>query len=147
MADPKKDLHTLIRLRKWDVDEKQRALAVLLRQEEEVIARQRALEEEVQAEIAFAGQAPLEQRTTLAPYLKRADGFRMRLAAALNEVRRQIAAAQENLAEAYRRLKTFEITQEQRDAAEAAEENRLENIELNELGLTLHRRKSAPGLL
>lgn len=145
MAESKKDLRTLIRLRKWDVDEKQRALAVLLRQEEEVIARQKALEAEVEAEIVFAGTAPVEQRSTLAPYLKRADNFRMRLAAALNEVRRQIAGAQENLAEAYRRLKTFEITQEQRDAAEAAEENRLENIELNELGLTLHRRKSASG--
>ena len=58
MAENKKDLHTLIRLRKWDVDEKQRALAVLLRQEEDVIARQRMLEEEIQAEIVFAGQAP-----------------------------------------------------------------------------------------
>jgi flagellar FliJ protein len=147
LADPKKDLHTLIRLRKWDVDEKQRALAALLRHEEEVMARQAALEAEVQAEIVFAGQAPIDQRSTLAPYLKRSDEFRVRLAAALEEVRRQVAGAQENLAESYRRLKTFEITQDQRDAAEAAEENRLENIELNELGLNLHRRKSVSGML
>ena len=50
MAD--KDLHTLIRLRKWDVDEKQRLLAVLLQQEEAVLARQAALEDEVAREIA-----------------------------------------------------------------------------------------------
>ncbi len=147
MAEAKKDLHTLIRLRKWDVDEKQRSLAVLLRQEEEVIARQKALEEEIQSEIVFAGTAPVEHRQTLAPYLKRSDDFRIRLLAALDEVRRQIAVAQEHLAESYRRLKTFEITQKQRDDRENAEEARLETIELNELGLDLHRRKNAPGLV
>ncbi len=140
----KKDLHTLIRLRKWDVDEKQRALAVLLRQEEDVIERQAALETEVENEIAFTATLPADQRGTLAAYLKRCDDFRQRLLEILAEVRRQIAAAQSELAEAYRRLKTFEVTQEARDAAAAAEENRQEVIELNELGLELHRRKVQP---
>ena len=31
---PAKSLHTLIRLRKWEVDEKQRALGLLIREEE-----------------------------------------------------------------------------------------------------------------
>jgi flagellar FliJ protein len=138
----KKGLGTLIRLRKWDVDEKQRALAILLRQEEAVIEHQNALEAEVRAELAFATNAPVEQRSTLAPYLKRSDQTRERLGAALHEVRRQIAGAQDNLAEAYRRLKTFEVTQKQRDTAESKEEERLETIELNELGLSLYRRKT-----
>ena len=141
---PKKDLHTLIRLRKWDVDEKQRALGLLLRQEESVIDRQAALEAEVESEISFTATLPADQRSTLAAYLKRCDEFRGRLAELLEEVRRQIAAAQAELAEAYRRLKTFEVTQDARDAAIAAEENRLETIELNELGIELHRRKTQP---
>lgn len=141
---PKKDLHTLIRLRKWDVDEKQRALGLLLRQEESVLERQAALEAEVESEISFTATLPADQRRTLAAYLKRCDEFRERLAELLVEVRRQIAAAQNELAEAYRRLKTFEVTQEARDAAVAAEETRLETIELNELGLELHRRKAQP---
>ena len=141
---PKKDLHTLIRLRKWDVDEKQRALGLLLRQEESVIERQAALETEVQNEITFTTTLPADQRSTLAAYLKRCEEFRQRLAELLVEVRRQIAEAQNELAEAYRRLKTFEVTQEARDAAIEAEENRLEQIELNELGLELYRRKAQP---
>ncbi len=140
----KKDLHTLIRLRKWDVDEKQRALGLLLRQEESVIDRQAALEAEVAAEITFTSTLPADQRSTLAAYLKRCDAFREKLKEVLSEVRRQIAGAQSELAEAYRRLKTFEVTQEARDAAVAAEESRLETIELNELGLELHRRKNLP---
>jgi flagellar FliJ protein len=140
----KKDLHTLIRLRKWDVDEKQRALGLLLRQEESVIERQQGLEAEVAAEITFTGSLPADQRRTLAAYLKRCDEFRGKLKDLLGEVRRQIVGAQNELAEAYRRLKTFEVTQAARDAAVAAEENRLETIELNELGLELHRRKTLP---
>ena len=138
----KKDLHTLIRLRKWDVDEKQRALAVLLRQEEGVIERQAALEAEVLAEMAFAGQLPADQRTTLSGYLKRCENFRAALDAALKDIRQRITGAQDHLAEAYRRLKTFEVTQLQRDLAESREEARLETIELDEVGLNGHRRKA-----
>jgi flagellar export protein FliJ len=141
MAD--KYLHSLIRLRKWDVDEKQRLLAVVLQQEEAVLGRQAALEAEIAHEIAYAAQLPADQRSTLAAYLKRCDENRAKLAAVLQEIRTHIAHAQNELAEAYRRLKTFEVTQEQRDAEALAEERRLETIELNELGLELHRRKAS----
>lgn len=143
MADgKKKDLHTLIRLRKWDVDERQRALAVLLRQEEGVITKQAELEATIKAELAFTSQLPADLRGTLPGFLKRCDAFREALEHALADIRARIAAAQDNLAEAFRRLKTFEVTQEQRDLAEEKEEARLETIALDEIGLNLHRRKS-----
>ena len=140
----KKDLHTLIRLRKWDVDEKQRDLATLLRQEEGVIAKQAELEADIKSELAFAGQLPADQRGTLTGYLKRCEAFREALAAALADIRNRILVAQDHLGEAFRRLKTFEVTQDQRDLAEAKEEARLETIMLDEIGLNLHRRKTAP---
>jgi flagellar FliJ protein len=143
MADNKKDLHTLIRLRKWDVDERQRALATLLRQEEGVIEKQKELAADVAREMAFAAQLPADQRSTLTGFLKRCEHFRGALDAALADIRARIVGAQDQLAEAYRRLKTFEITQEQRDTAEEAEEARVETLELDEIGLNLHRRKSA----
>ena len=139
----KKDLSTLIRLRKWDVDEKQRALAVLLRQEEGVILRQAELEAEVLSELAVTSQLPADQRGTLSGYLKRCEGFRLALKVALQDIRQRIVNAQDHLSDAYRRLKTFEVTQNQRDVAEEREENRLETLELNEIGLNLHRRKTA----
>ena len=138
----KKDLHTLIRLRKWEVDERQRALAVLLRQEEGVIEKQKELAAELAREIAFASQLPADQRSTLSGFLKRCEHFRAALDAALADIRSRIVAAQDHLGDAYRRLKTFEVTQDQRDAVEEREEARLETLELNEIGLNLHRRKS-----
>jgi hypothetical protein len=106
VADKKKDLHTLIRLRKWDVDEKQRALATLLRQEEGVIAKKAELEASIQNEIAVTAQLPADMRGTLPGFLKRCDAFRDALDAALADIRKRIAVAQDHLAESFRRLKT-----------------------------------------
>ncbi len=139
---PKKGLHTLIRLRKWDVDEKQRALAALLRQEEGVLERQAALAAEVARELKFTGELPADQRGTLSGYLKRCENFRAALDAALQDIRQRIAGAQDQLGEAYRRLKTFEVTQDRRDVAATAEEARLATIDLDEIGLNMHRLKS-----
>ena len=139
-----KDLHTLIRMRKWDVDERQRAVAALLRREEAILADQAALAREMAAEAAFVGSAKVVEMTfTFAAYLERCDRRREELANALQEVRRQIEEARDELAEAYRGLKTFEVTQEMRDAAAEKENERREQIDLNEIGLTLHRRGRA----
>lgn len=143
----KKSLQVLIRLRKWDVDEKQRALGVLIREEEGVIDRQRKLEDSLVRESQFTAKADPLQRTTFEPFVRRCMAQRELLQRHLDDVRKRIAAAQAELAEAYRRLKTFEITQKARDAAEQAEENRLEQIALDEMGLELHRRRESGATL
>jgi flagellar FliJ protein len=138
----KNDLQTLIRVRKWEVDEKQRGLAVLLRQEESVIERQAALESEIKREIEFTAEAPPEERFTFSAYLARCDDYRQQMNAMLQEIQRRISGAQEELGEAFRRLKPFEESQKKRDAEEEKEAGRLEQIELDEVGLNLHRRRA-----
>ena len=139
----KKDLHTLIRVRKWEVDEKQRAVGLLLRDEEKIIEFQAALDRELEEEKAMVSQVAANERGTFEPYIRRWRQRRNNLDAALILLRRKIEEAREELAEAYRRLKTFEITQDQRDKAEQKEEDRLEQISLDEMGIDLHRRKMA----
>ena len=138
----KKDLHALIRLRKWEVDEKQRALGLLLREEERVIARQTALEQSLVQERAFVAKAEPSQRVTFEAFVRRCMAAREALERELFEVMKKIALAQLDLAEAFRRLKTFEISQRQRDLEALKEEERLEQLTLDEVGLTLHRRKA-----
>ncbi|NKB43046.1 MAG: flagellar export protein FliJ [Alphaproteobacteria bacterium] len=135
------DLETLIRLRKFEVDERQRAMAILLRQEEAVLAGLDSLSNEKAAETAFMEQAGIWEGSTFSAYLKHWEVRRSQFMDALDHVRAKIEEARDELSIAYRRLKTFEITQEQRDEAEELEENRLEQIELDEMGLELHRRK------
>ncbi len=135
------DLATLIRLRKFEVDERQRAMAVLLRQEEAVLAGINAITREKEAEAAFMSDAGIWEGSTFTAYLQHWQTRRAQFNEALGYVRTQIEEARDELSEAYRRLKTFEITQEQRDEAEGLEKSRLEQIELDEMGLELHRRK------
>jgi flagellar export protein FliJ len=139
----KMDLHTLIRVRKWNVEERQRVLAALLADEEKILDFQRALERELEQEKAVASAASADMRYTLEPYIQRCRQRRDNIAAALVMIREKINEARDHLAEAYRNLKTFEITQEQRDAAEEAEESRKEQINLDEMGLELYRRNAA----
>ncbi|MDX2145672.1 MAG: flagellar FliJ family protein [Rhodospirillaceae bacterium] len=139
----KKDLHTLIRIRKWDVEERQRALGLLLRDEERILEFQRKLAEALAAERAFVAKAPAEQGRTFEAYVQRCRMQREGLELALAALRVKIEEAREHLAEAFRRHKTFEITQEQRDAAEDKEFNRVEQITMDDMGIELHRRKTA----
>ena len=90
-----KDLQTLIRVRKWNVDEKQRAVAVLLRQEDAVLDVGRALELEIVREKAFVGQAEVMETVTFSAYLERCDDRKMVLAQTLVEVRRLIDEARD----------------------------------------------------
>jgi flagellar export protein FliJ len=140
-----KDLHTLIRLRKWEVDERQRAVAALLRREEAILTAQRDLALEIEREKAFVGQAAVFETMTFSAYLDRCEERRVEMDNALVEARRLIEDARDELAEAYRRLKTFEVTQEMREEAEEKEAARVETIELDEIGLNLHRRRNVAG--
>lgn len=138
---PRDDLQTLIRLRKFEVDERQRAMAVLLRREEAIVSGLDALVEEKRAESAFMESAGIWEGSTFTAYLEHWEQRRQQFLQALEQVEALIEQAREELSDAYRRLKTFEITQEMRDDEEEREENRLEQIDLDEIGLQLHRRK------
>jgi flagellar FliJ protein len=141
------DLHTLIRLRKFEVDERQRAMAVLLRREEAVLTGLNALAEEKASESAFMEQAGIWEGSTFTAYLEHWELRRTQFAQALQEVRHQIEQARDELSAAYRRLKTFEITKDIRDEAEQLEERRMEQIKLDEMGLELHRRRQRADVL
>lgn len=135
------ELPTLIRLRKFEVDERQRAMAVLLRREEGILSGLDALTAEKNAETAFMEQAGIWEGSTFTAYLEHWEVRRQQFLDALAHVRAEIEQARDELSDAYRRLKTFEITKDMRDEEDLREENRLEQIDLDEMGLDLHRRK------
>ena len=136
-----KEIETLIRLRKFEVDERQRAMAVLLRREENILNGLDELKVEKQAESEFMRDAGIWEGSTYTAYLEQWEIRRQKFQGALLQVRTLIVKARDELSDAYRRLKTFEITKEKRDEEEEQEENRLQQIDLDEMGLELHRRK------
>jgi flagellar export protein FliJ len=140
-----KGLKTLIRLAKWAVDEKRKVLTALQAREEEMIAaldqHERQLAEEQRIAAADATGVGFVYGAYASAWLNRKAEMEMRL---LN-LRHQIEAARDDLAEAFRQQKTYEITQANREKRERAEAERKEQVRLDEIGLNVFRRREKEG--
>lgn len=141
MAKPAKGLKTLIRLSKFNVDEKRRMLTALQAREDHILEEIRAGEEQLKREQELAAHDATGIGFAYGAFhqawMRRRDLMHQALAA----VRAEIEAAREELAEAFRELKTYEVTQANREKREREEADRKEQIFLDEVGLTMHRRK------
>ena len=136
------DLSGIIRFSSFNVDEIRRELGVLLSHEADIMGRQDNLEAEFAAERDAAAQIE-GGAITFTGYFNAYKQRQANLAEALFRVRSEIDEVQDRLAEAYKELKTYELTQENRDAREEAEQNRKEQIALDEMGQNLHARHPA----
>lgn len=137
-----KGLPTLIRLRKWELEEKRRKVAdleALLAQLGEAIAR---LDDEVEMEQAVA-TASGEVNFAYGPYAAAAVERRRTLKASQEDVKQQIIAAQEEVAIAYQELKKYEVAQSNRRRRAREEQNRREQIILDDIAIEGFRRNPA----
>ena len=135
-----KDLKTLIRVHKFELDEKQRKLGNLLRfeqalQNRKLLLAKRFVEEEQ------AAKSNSVAALTFGAYVDWHIEENKRVDRALEENRQEILLMRDEIIEAYQELKTLEITQENRDKRELADLERKTNAMLDEIGLTLHRRR------
>lgn len=135
------DLDQLLRLHGWTVDERRRELGVFLAREADLIAAAEALVREMISEQAIAAADPANAGSAFAPFAEYHKIRRELVAAQLAEVRAEIEAARDRLADAYRELKIFEEVQKARVVIEDKEEARLEQFEQDEIALNQHRRK------
>ncbi|CAA7616149.1 conserved hypothetical protein [Candidatus Terasakiella magnetica] len=140
-----KGLKTLIRLSKFNVDEKQRMLVALQGREDEILGWIRQQEEQLKEEqriaAADAGGVGFAYGAFANAWLSR----RETLFSMLELLRADIVRARDDLAVAFNELKTFEITQRERERREQEERDRKEQAFLDEIGLNLHRRKDKTG--
>ncbi len=135
-----KDLKTLIRVHKFELDEKQRKLGNLLRFEQALQNRKILLAKRFVEEEQAANSSPVTA-ITFGAYVDWHIEENKRVDRALEENRQEILLMRDEIIEAYQELKTLEITQENRDKRELAELERKTNAMLDEIGLTLHRRR------
>ncbi|WP_299442237.1 flagellar FliJ family protein [uncultured Rhodospira sp.] len=136
----KGDLHAIIRLNKLEIDELRRQLGVLLREEATLVARDRALDAALDRESRLANAHP-EAAYTLGAFLAAHRQRKEALAGELEDVRTRIAEMRETLGELFRRRKTYELAQEARDLRAAQDLARKDQAVLDEIGLTMHRRR------
>jgi flagellar protein FliJ len=128
-------LHTLIRLHKWRLDEKRRALAELQALADKLAQDTARLEREILAEQEIARTSP-EASFAYGNFAKQAIERRRRLAQSVAQVEQQIAQATEEMAEAFQELKRYELAQEGRDRRDEAKRKERENAALDEIALS-----------
>ena len=134
------DLRPLIRLYRWRLDEKQRALAELRDREERLVAECDQHEETIRAEQRTIRDS-FEVSFGYANFAKAAIARRNHLAQALADIRDEITTASDQLAEAFQDLKRFELAQEQRVKQEKERLRHKENEMLDETASVGFRRR------
>ncbi|MBV6632141.1 MAG: flagellar FliJ family protein [Alphaproteobacteria bacterium] len=139
------DYKALIRIRKWALDEQRRQLgqlnAALNRIDEELarLAAEYEREQEAIEETDFIAAAGFGNYTE-GMIIKRQE-----YSAARASVEQQIEAKTEEVRLAFQELKKFELAQEELEAAEEAEQQRLETIELDDIAIEGFARRKGDG--
>ena len=129
------DLHALIRLHKWKLDEKRRALAELRALADRLDDERSRLDDEIAREQDVV-RSSAEIGFSYAGFARAAIERRRRLEQSSEQVSRQIATATEAVREAFQELKRFELAQEGRDQRERLRVHRKARVELDEIAVT-----------
>ncbi len=136
-----KGLDSLIRLHRWQLDEKRRHLVELEVLSQRLAAQIRELEVEIKNEQQVAGSST-EAAMTYGDYARAVIGRREKLDASLAELQSQGVVAKEEVAEAYRELKKFELVKVRNQSLANKRRRRQEQQVLDEVGLNQFRRRN-----
>jgi flagellar protein FliJ len=133
---------TLIRLRKFRVDELKRRMATLDGMKADVEKKLADLDESVAREKQRASDSDIG-RLAFPSFLKAIEGRRENLRNTLKEIERERETCQGELTEAFQDLKSMEFACEQQEKRQAEVEARRNQGRLDEMALVRHLRKHA----
>ena len=136
-----KGLDSLIRLHRWQLDEKRRHLVELERLTQHLAARIRDLDVEIRNEQQVAGSST-EAAMTYGDYVQATSGRRVKLDASLAELQSQRVVAKEEVAEAYRELKKYELVKARNQRLANKRRQHQEQQVMDEVALNLFRRRN-----
>ena len=135
-------LNTMIRLSKFQLDEKKRKLAELRDLLEQVQDSLNALEEEHQRERETAtASGQLDFMRAYTDYRTAAEDRKSNLLRSISEIEDEIQRITDDISEAFQELKRYEMTQEERLEKSRKTTQQREQASLDEFGLQAFRRK------
>lgn len=129
-----KDFKTLIRMRKWALDDKRRELGEMQGVLNNLLAEKDALEKAVIKEQKVAAENPELAGFAYGAFASAVIAEREALVKRIFEQEAKIDAFRDEVADAFKAVKTAEIAERNRVDAQRAEENRKEQAELDEIG-------------
>ncbi|MEQ5775207.1 MULTISPECIES: flagellar FliJ family protein [unclassified Thalassospira] len=136
-----KDFKTLVRIRKWTLDEKQRELGDMLRVLEQLIEQREELGRALKAEQKVASENPQTAGFAYGNFANAVIAERTALTEQIAAQEAKIDNFRDVVAQAFKDMKTAEISERNRVAAVRAEEDRKEQESLDEIGARAATRK------
>lgn len=137
------DLHPLIRVQRHALEQKQKFLAELYRQAEEMQAQKDTLLKQMAQEREKVKELGVEMLSYFGPYSEAVKDRVADIDAALVQLDKRIEFAREEMRAAFAELKKIEITQEAREDEQTKEVEKKETQELDEIALETYRRKQS----
>jgi flagellar export protein FliJ len=137
-------LDSLVRLHRWQLDDRRRQLAELDGFARKLRLEQERLAAELRNEQQAAAQS-LDAATAYGAYAKRVIDRRVKIEQSLAAVEQQIALARDALAEAYQEVKRYEIAAANRTAQRRKHADRQQQRTLDEIGIDAFRRRNQGG--
>ncbi|PHZ85246.1 flagellar FliJ family protein [Paremcibacter congregatus] len=134
-----KGMSGMIRLHKWQLDEKRRSMGELESMRAELVGKMRDLETELATEQKKAADAPVVS-ISYAGYAQQVMVRRQNLHNSIAEIDVSIDEMKDQVSEAFKELKKYEIVEQRERERELAERNARQQDEMDELALTMHRR-------
>ncbi|MFP4313354.1 MAG: flagellar FliJ family protein [Alphaproteobacteria bacterium] len=135
------DLDPLIRVRKHAVEQKQKFLAELYRQAEEMEAQKRSMLDTLAEERKRVDEMGVEALGYFGNYSQAVKNRVEDIDEAMVKLNHRIDIARDEMARAFEELKKIEITQERRKAEEEKELKKKESDLMDEIALDGYRRK------
>lgn len=136
------DLDPLIRVRKHTVEQKQKFLADLYRQAEQLAAQKKSMQDEMAAErMKIQTENSIDMMTYYNNYVKAMNNKIAGVDEAMKKLDGRIEVAREAMREAFADLKKIEITQERREAEEEAALEKKESDLMDDIAIETFRRK------
>lgn len=135
------DLDPLIRIRKHAVEQKQKFLAELYRQSEELETQKRTMVETLAEERKKVDEMGVEALGYFGHYSEAVRGRIENINEALRKLNHRIEMAREDMREAFAEQKKIEITQAQRKQAARKKQDKKEGDMLDEVAIEGFRRK------
>lgn len=135
------DLNPLIRVRKHTVEQKQKALADLYRQAEELLSQKKSLLDRLAAERRKVDEMGVEALGYFGRYSEVVREKSEEIDASMKMLETRIEVAREDMRLAFAELKKIEITQERRDDEEEAAREKKDSQVLDDIAIEGYRRR------
>jgi len=137
----RKAMTGMIRLHKWQLDEKRRDLVELEKMRGDLRKNLSDLQNELTEEQKKASETPVVS-IAYAGYAQNVIARRVNIVNSMLEVEASIETCKDQVAEAFKELKKYEVVEQRERERELRVRGRREQSELDELAINMHRRQN-----